>query len=383
MSLKKASKSILCVFLVATLTTAFACSENPSGSSSGDTDDTETKSEILLSDRDYARFSGRVYESDGVFYVSNTASGLKVCTDASDLYIEAEGSEVFEGKTYVCVLINGERHKTLEMGFGKQKYALFEGLSAEKRTIEVLKSTEAQYSSLKFYSISGNGDFYKVPKPCDKKIVFFGDSITCGYGNIGSDSSATYLTKEQDGLETYAFLTAKKLGAEIDVLAASGWAIVTASWHTSDMRIPRVYDKYSPLDDDMVYLDAPDYSADYVIVNLGTNDYTYYANHADKLKDFEDAYYAFYVNLRTSYPLAQIVLTIGMMNFESLIFTMKPYVFRVCDRAAADGDENVSYVDLYTAVQKEDFGSNGHPSVSAHKKAAYMLYDYLISLDAQ
>lgn len=378
-NLKKSACVLLCAVLSFGL---FACSNGDiSSDSSNNEQPSETKNEISLSDKDYAYFSGRVYQDDNAFVVNNTASGLKIVTDAENLYLKAEASECYEGKTYVCVLLNGEKYKTIEMGFEKKEYALYENLPAEKRVVEVLKSTEAQYSTLKLYSVRGDGLFYKVPAKKDKKIVFFGDSITCGYGNLGDGSFGGYITKEQDGLETYAYYTAQKLNAEIDVLAASGWAIVKASWHTSDMRIPRVYDKYSPLDDDMVYLTAPDYSANYVVVNLGTNDYTYYANHQDELKNFENAYYDFYVNLRTNYPLAQIVLTIGMMNWGSLIYTMKPYVYNVYERAKADGDENVSFIELYTAVLPEDLGSNGHPTVSAQKKAAEQLYAYLTSLD--
>lgn len=358
------------------LCSAFGCAN---GNQNGG--ETERKSEITLGDVDYAYFSGRVYEDDGAFCVNNTASGLKIVTDSTDLYLTASASECAEGKTYVCVVINGEKYKTLEMGFEKLEYALFENLPAEKRVVEVLKSTEAQYSSLKLYSVRGNGDFYKVPAKSDKKIVFFGDSITCGYGNLGDGSFGGYVTKEQDGLETYAYLTAKAMNAEIDVMAASGWAIVKASWHTTDMRIPRVYDKYSPTDDDKVYLGSPDYSADFVVVNLGTNDYTYYFNHKNELKEFENAYYAFYDELRTNYPIAQIVLTIGMMNWESLIYTMEPYVKNVCERANNEGDKYVYFTELYTAVKPEDLGSNGHPTVLAQKKAAEKLIEFLSSLE--
>lgn len=382
--LKKLLKTT-CVFVSAvTLCFAFGCagdSFDKSGKGDSDNANPKPKSEISLDDGDYTQFSGRVYEDDGAFCVNNTASGLKIVTDSSDLYLTAEASECAEGKTYVCVVLNGEKYKTLEMDFEKREYTLFEDMSAEKRVVEVLKSTEAQYSSLKLYSVRGNGDFYKVPAKSDKKIVFFGDSITCGYGNLGDGSFGGYITKEQDGLETYAYHTAKALNFEIDVMAASGWAIVKASWHTTDMRIPRVYDKYSPTDDDMIYLESPDYSADFVVVNLGTNDYTYYRNHQNELKEFENAYYDFYVDLRTNYPLAQIILTIGMMNWESLVDTMKPYVKNVCERAKNDGDQNVYFTELYTAVLPEDLGSNGHPTVSAQKKAAEKLSKFLSSLE--
>jgi hypothetical protein len=54
------------------------------------------------------------------------------------------------------------------------------------------------------------------------RIEFYGDSITCGYGNIAPTSWEDFSTSTEDGMQTYAFLTAEALDAECTVLAKSG-----------------------------------------------------------------------------------------------------------------------------------------------------------------
>lgn len=372
-----------CLLSLLLLTGFTACKGNTSEPSQNTV---TIKKEISLDDKEFISFSGRVYGSNENGYtLSNTASGFEVKTDSTRVTATLNAAllkEAWRGTCYFNVYVDGEFHKTFDLDIERKEFTLFENGDGKSHVISLLKSTEAQYSVMRVYDVAGNGNFYPVDAPSDTQITFFGDSITCGYGNIGPASSMDYFTYEQDGMQTYAYLCAQKLGAEIDVLAASGWAIVKAEWHTSDMRIPRVFDKYSPIDDDMVYLAKPDMQTDYVVVNLGTNDYTYYANHKGELARFTEAYYDFYTELRLMYPFAKIVLAFGMMDWDGLIATMEPCVQQVLSRAQADGDDNISYVRLYTANVNlpEDIGSNGHPTVSAHRKSAEVLYRHIISL---
>lgn len=244
----------------------------------------------------------------------------------------------------------------------------------------MLKATEAQYSSLVLYAVRGDGYFYPVTEKSQRKIEFYGDSITCGYGNIGDSSVKTYRTQDQDGTPTYAYFCADKLHAEIDVLAATAWSVNKSKW-SSTTRIPDVFDCYSPIDT-RKYLSEPDEETDFVVVNLGTNDATYYtqASAADKKLNFEDPYYEFYKKLRSKYPNAKIILALGMMGQNSgakVLELLEENVQNVVQRAQFDGDDDISYCRLYTASMPSDMGANGHPSVAAHKKACEQLYAHI------
>lgn len=353
---------------------------------------TEPKTTVTLSEADYVRFSGRVYDrGDDEFLIFNTASGFKFKTDSKNVNVTLESIVTgTEGSAYMGVYVDGKRvglpDKTedkdrLELKSGKHDYQIYKNGDGISHEIEILKLTEAQYSTVTAYSVSGDGKFYPLKATNKAKMVFFGDSITCGYGNIDDASFGGYRTSGQDGLKTYAYMTAKELGFDIDVFAASGWAINKASWHTTDMKIPQVFRQYSPTFNlfGELYLKKPDESVKIVVINLGTNDYTFFTGTPSELKSkkstFSYQYREFITQVRKYYPNGKIVLCFGMMDWDgNMVTTMDTCIKEDVARYMSE-----KYLLLPTASLSEEMGANGHPSVKAQQKASETLVEYIRS----
>lgn len=374
------------------------CGGGDNGSGNGDGGNNpkptpaEPKTTVTLSETDYVKFYGRVYDrGDDEYLIFNTASGFKFKTDSKNVSVTLESMVVgTSGSAYMGVYVDGKRvglpEKTedkdrLELKSGKHDYEIYKDGDGISHEIEILKLTEAQYSTVTACSITGDGKFYPLKATNKAKMVFFGDSITCGYGNVDNSSEKEYRTVGQDGLKTYAYMTARELGFDIDVFAASGWAINKASWHTTDMKIPQVFRQYSPTFDldGETYLNEPDESVKIVVINLGTNDYTFFTGTPSEIKSKKEAfsyqYREFISQVKKYYPNGKIVLCFGMMDWDGNMVT----VMDECIGEAVASFLHEKYLLLYTAktTLAEDMGANGHPSVKAHQKASEDLVNYI------
>ncbi|GCE17723.1 endoglucanase [Dictyobacter kobayashii] len=183
-------------------------------------------------------------------------------------------------------------------------------------------------------------------------IEFIGDSITAGY----SDS--------MNGLSSYAWLTAERLGVEHEQIAASGICLSSTAPSCSGMdtqffKLQTLQYPDSPLWD--TRRDIPDT----VVINLGTNDY----NHGQTAEAFELSYLAFIQNLRQRYPNTPIYVLRTFSGYMELPTRAAVYMLN------ASGDRNVFYVDTtgWLTPNSSDFNDGIHPSDSGQNKVAFYL----------
>lgn len=210
-----------------------------------------------------------------------------------------------------------------------------------------------------------------LPPPARKsrRLVFFGDSITCGFGNTG-ETTSPYLTSEQDPTEAYAWKCAELLGADAELVSISGQGIVRDCGGNTGIPIPTFFGWQSR------YLQtAHDFAddADIVVVNAGTND----CGGGVTNEEFSAGAEAFLYRLRAAYPHAKLVWCYGLMGlyYDS--------VLRALETALAGTDAAFTYVPVAPiAWQRGEVGAVGHPSVEGDVRGAAALaaklYDILI-----
>ena len=229
--------------------------------------------------------------------------------------------------------------------------------------IRFLKQTEAQCALSVFQNVSFKG-YFEAP-PADKEILIevLGDSITVGFGNLcdretPNSGSAPY----QDATQTYGFLAAEKLNADVSLVCYSGIG-VSIGWPSFLM------EEYFKADSFVRNRNTPFVAKrvpDVVVINLGTNDQTKGID-IQKLKTKVKAL----VDLvRETYgKKVPIVWVHGMMEKASL--TNFQIVFEALYK---DADKKLVY---FLPVMQENLGGGGHPSLNAHYKVSETLAKYL------
>lgn len=184
--------------------------------------------------------------------------------------------------------------------------------------IKILKRNEAKFTRLMIEKIETNGYFTYIDDS-KLKIEVYGDSITCGYAIYGEP----YNNHNTNALDTYAYLTAKKLNADLSVFASSGIGLLKGETANN------VINKFMYLHQNSnKKWDFSLYDPDIVIINLGTNDLWFGVSESE----FYNAYLSFLYTLREKYNNAKFVCVNGMMT-KDMNSAIKKAVNKFNDRS--------------------------------------------------
>jgi lysophospholipase L1-like esterase len=241
-----------------------------------------------------------------------------------------------------------------------------DSLAPGDHTVEAYRRSEALFNPSIFmgFSVTG-GDLVPSPYPFAHRMQFIGDSITCGYGDLGVNGTCSLDVNTESEMLTYAWLTAHALNAEPHVIAWSGKGMYRQySDHDipSPDQMPELYERTLPTMADSTW-DHTRYVPDVIVINLGTNDWST----GDPGTAYEDAYVAFVTHLRTLYPAAEIFCTLGPMQ------TSAPALARVQDVVTTLADAHVHYLAFATQLESDGLGCDSHPSTTTHAKMATVL----------
>lgn len=323
---------------------------------------------VKLVGNEAIRIKGRHTEADGCLAFDWTNSGFSFAF-AGTGFILSLGAYSADIPAYVKIVIDGNRRQRFAVVNGSEKL-IIEGLSDKRHRVDVLKVTEGD-SKLLFDEITllGNGAAFRNPPfNSPRKIEFIGDSITAGYGVLGTSKDPTYQTFQQDGTYSYAYLTAEKFGADARFICISGKGIVcNCEGNYEDVKAGEYYNRQTRTGG--VCNDG--WEADVVVINIGTND----CGGPAPDDRFVAAAKDLVAKVRARYPSAQIVWMYGMMT--------QPYaeLLRNTIREISETDEKVHFLFVDTMFGNEsETGANGHPNVRASMRASGLLYKKIRSV---
>lgn len=336
--------------------------------------------DISFSNENYFHPLGRstILEKDGkeTFYFANSCSGF-----AFQIHVQEEGTLTFtlEGNTrspyqrqYAKVYVDDVEKEIFTIENGTFDYSLKESLKTGYHDIRFQKLNEPAFSNITLLEIKKENSLF-VPYKNEKKIIeFYGDSITCGYGNL-ADNTQTFSMETEDGTQSYTQLTANAIGYENSVISYSGIAMSESPFNDEFTLL----DRYKTIDGVREW----DFSkkADIIVINIGTNDNT-------KIKTLKgqqmlDAIERYYGNLKTmaldlkgKNPDATFIFAYNMMLpiNDGLVTAMESVA-----RELNNMQENSAFTLEFTPESK---GADGHPSLEAHQTHAMNLAEFIKSL---
>ncbi|ORX84896.1 hypothetical protein BCR32DRAFT_325715 [Anaeromyces robustus] len=259
----------------------------------------------------------------------------------------------------------------------------------EDHVIRLIKVSEAERGSIRINDIKADASKIESTAQASKKIEFIGDSITCAYG-VDGVAGDVFSSRSEDGTKSYAHKTAQKFHADYSIVAYSGFAILSCYPFTGgryeEAALPQYYDKlgysFEPnqFDDGTYQLqdtkwDFNDFVPDLVVINLGTNDNSYFeAIDKSILPDekiaFIEKYVEFLEQIKAVYPNAEILCVLGMMGQEvypEIEEAVNNYITKTGDTHVHAFKMNVQDSD------KNGLGVDGHPAAQSHVDATYEL----------
>ncbi len=229
-----------------------------------------------------------------------------------------------------------------------------------------------------------------APALPSKKLEFIGNSITCGYGNEGTNEKEHFEYATENHYFSYASITARALGAQHWVVARSGigayrnYGEPKTGSPRSCMPVQYEYTGYAydlKLRQEPTFLsekwDFSRYQPDVVCINLGTNDLS--TNNYDT-KLLKEGYQKLLGLVRQHNPSAKIVFLCGSMLGGKELEIAKQVLDDVAVTAQKAGDKEVYRFNFTPQNGDLGYGNDYHPNIWQHEKMAAELTAYLRSL---
>ena len=328
--------------------------------------------------KDYAdcvKLIGRTDVNDTGIVPHTTASGIAFYSDCSgNIDLTIKGSKNLFDAQYFIVYIDGEMHKRVELLHRIknrsviQTLTIAENLEPGLHRIEILRETEEVNAYCEFLSIALNGEMTPVVD-APLLIEFVGDSITTGYGaypfSYADAGDPVDHPSRQAGTKSYAYLTAKDLGMDIQVCCTSGYG-AEVGWNADGVNMQDMYE-YTAFHHDRETKWSFDRPADIVVINLGTNDNSVRKTKFTPESQILDGMKNLTAIVRDKNPDAKIVWATGMMGI-----TFKKGLTEMVEELGG-AEAGYYFCILPTGMS----GGAGHPNEAEHLAASETLVEFL------
>lgn len=311
------------------------------------------------------------------------AAAVKFAWQGAGLVANVEGTTIAvklrtEGTDTVFFqpVVDGTAGKRFEVKSGGDRTVMLaSGIADAPHRVELYRETEGMYGVSTFLGFT-SGTLKAPPASSGRIVEVVGDSISAGYGNLGSEPHPNWVATPACGwtaansswYETYASVAGRAFGAEVSTIAHSGWGMYRDAGGNAKNNLPSLYDHL------LGTSDAKDFSfepkASVVIVNLGTNDWS----KGDPGKAYEIAYVAFLKHVRDVYPNAFVFLTIGSMLGQDALNQVNARLDAIVAERNAAGDTKLVAFDMGTQNLGADgsvpTGCDWHPNTADHARMA-------------
>lgn len=255
-------------------------------------------------------------------------------------------------------VIDGAAQPAFTAAAGQGTYPLASGLAAGEHTVEAYRQTEGPQGETQLMGLTvGDGALMDPPAGPGRLIEVIGDSISCGYGALGTLADTECISSESHW-DTYAAVAARMLSAEVSTIAASGRGVIRNYEGDTNGTMPMLYaltltNRSVPVWDFHIQPQA-------VVINLGTND----THKGDPGLDFRDTYVALLTTVRAAYPDAYIVCIIGPLLSGAALTAIQGYTQAAVDTRNAAGDTRVEFFNQIAPQTADKFACQYHPNVA-------------------
>lgn len=266
------------------------------------------------------------------------------------------------GSNWLNVEIDGVAKK-LALNEGVNSYTLFDGAPGQHK-IKVTRRTGTDVGITRFVDVKAAG-LAPTTLP-DQRILVIGDSFASGYGVEGMTGACVSAHEVQNAGLAFPAVLARSFGADVHVAAADGRGLIrnfsgdgptmgTLAWQT--------------LQDSDTAWAALAYKPQVIVIELGTNDFTA----SNPGEAFSEAYVLLLRKLRTAYPDAHIIGSLGGSLWGKRYTAAKASISGAVDFVRQAGDDKVSFVEMKLSNGPGRYGCDNHPGIRGQAQMAAAL----------
>lgn len=290
---------------------------------------------------------------------------------------------------YFNVIIDGGEPTVLQLSSTETVYSLAEGLDEGTHTVQLFKRTESSVGKVGFkgFQVDETANLLTPEALPEKKMLFIGNSITCGYGNeieTNDPNNFHFTAENENNYNAWGAITARNLDAQYHCVAFSGRGLMQNNNGSKKGIAPVIFNRIFPDDEDSEW-DHSKYTPDVVVINLGTNDFSaevvnatnYYVSE----EAFSGAYVDFITDIKSHYSQSTVICAVGVMMSDyypagaNHWTRIQNYVTKAVDSLNKQGDEKVHFLKLNP--QTPPYGEDWHPTVATQKIMAQTLTSFI------
>ena len=283
--------------------------------------------------------------------------------------------ETYQGN-YLNVIVDNSI-TVLPLSSKLTKFPIDVNSHSEVHTLEIYKRTEGFVGFCEFEGIEldENAEILE-PGKNNQKIIFIGDSVTCGYGNEENSPYLSFSSQKENAYLSYPAIVARNFNTDAHLIAYSGKGVAQNSDGIKHNTLPEIYSRVYP-DSTGVNWNHKLFQPDLICINLGTNDFF---SGVDLIK-FTDCYLDFIIRLSKKYPESKFLLVLGPVLNDSL----PENALRICRVMMEDiilqiqllKTIKIEMFELSQQTGELGYGTHKHPSVAQHIKNANELTAFL------
>lgn len=229
--------------------------------------------EQITADDSRVQIEGRTASGeDGMVRAAFPAVTFRVRVDAARVTLRCRA---LRDMVHLDVAVDGAGYERHSLDEGENELVLYDG-PAGAHNIEVVKRTEAWQGELVALSFdAGDGRFLEPDPLRERRLMFIGDSITCGEGTDIREGDPPRGPHTSNGRLSFGTVLAERLGAQCHLVSYGGRGALR-TWQgkqwPEDINAPQFYGRALPDESDSTW-DASRYVPDAVVICLGTNDF--------------------------------------------------------------------------------------------------------------
>jgi lysophospholipase L1-like esterase len=272
--------------------------------------------------------------------------------------------------TDVCfdISIDGTTPVLLQLKKGVGVYPLAHDLALVEHTIVLTRRTESWEGvcTLESFELAAGGEWLAAPSLPTRKLMFIGDSVTCGaMAAWVPEHEQNFTALDNSGAMSYGMVLARRLGAQCYLVSYGGRGIIRDWQGIRDTRnAPQFYELALP-DEPETFWDHRRYVADAIGIQLGTNDFS---QGIPDENEFVNGYVEFIRKVHRDAPAAWIVVMYSpIVNDDDKgprRTALNAYLAEIVHRVQND------HVVLAPLQRYPGVPHNGHPTGPEHEAMA-------------
>lgn len=274
---------------------------------------------------------------------------------------------------YISIIVDGVETKSFALQKDKKEYSIYSNPDKEFHTIQVFKRTESLIGNIGFlgFGIAANAATEKVTLPT-KKMLFIGNSITCGYGCEAEHETETFSAKTENAYMSFASISARELQSQYHLIAYSGKGIYR-NWADTVFDVetmPFIFERTLAYDTKKTWNDEK-YTPNIIVLNIGTNDFSPPLGPDKKL--YIDRYSKFLQRITFLYPNATIICT----NSQMLNDPQRTDQIEWLQEAMKLCKNERLYFCKLSMQGALGYGADWHPNIAQNKVNSKELVDFI------